>query len=290
MSEKKEQKKGSIAIPFLMTVLVALVLVGGTAFFLLEKLQDSDEAPKPSGGFTQEFKPGDEYNSTLLGVFDNGTKDTDLVFVLVRTIPGELKIVSMIVPTTMQISLDGVQSSLALLYRSGGIETVKKTVEQQFGIKVDKYARFDAAAMEKLHSIMGGVTVYVPDGLPDMAAGKVGLNAEQMTKLMTYPDYSNGERYRTSFNSTVISTMLNYGMKNRLVTRLDISFNGIIDLVVSDITALDYEKNRESIVYLLENRVDPVQIRIVPGEWSESNFNMSADAGEQIRDWFEVKS
>lgn len=291
MSAKKGPKKGSIAIPFLMTVLVTLVLVGGTAFFFLHLLTGDKDKESSYTDFTSEFKPGPEYNRTLLAVLENGDLDTDVVFVLIRSIPQNLKLVTMVVPTSVQIPVDSTAISLVSIYRAEGIEKTCRVLETQLGITIDKYAKLDYSAMERIHNILGGVTVTVPEGIPDMAAGKVGLNARQMISLLTYPDFAGGERYRTSFANTLISTMLNYGLRDFLVSRMDISFEGLVDLLSTNITALDYQNDKKAFIYLLENRTEGVQIRILPGEWlDDDTFALASNTAERIREWFEISA
>lgn len=288
MSAKKGPKKGSIAIPFLMTVLVSLVLLGGTAFFFLKMLTDEDRDEISTPSFTAEFRPGDEHSSTLMAVVDVGSLDTDLVFVLIRSIPKDLKMVTMVVPTTSQIAVDSTSISLASIYRAEGIEKTQSVIESQFGITIDKYAKLDAAALERIHNILGGVTVNVPQGIPDMVSGRMGLNAAQMIKLLTYPDFAGGEHYRTSFASTLASTMLNYGFRSTLVSRLDFSFESLIDLLATNITYADYERDKNALIYMLENRIENVQIRVIPGEWIDGEFHINSSAEEIVGVWFEV--
>ena len=288
MTTKKEQNRGSIAIPFLMTMLVTLVLLGGAAFFFLDKLLDEDNNSSTSGNFSPVYKPDADSSRTLLAVFDNGSLETDLDFVIIGTMPSELKIISMMVPVTTTVTLDGETTSLAAVYRSGGITALRDSIESVFGIEIDKHARLDALALERVHSILGGVTANVPQGIADMPSGKTGLNAEQFIMLLTYPNYSAGERYRTTFASSTFSTMLNYGLRESLVSRLDMSFDSLIDLISTDITALDYRNDKSAFAYLLENRINDVQIRIIPGAWNENAFTPSDTASEQIKTWFEV--
>lgn len=281
-------KKGAVAIPFLITFLVSLVLFGATAWYMYRITVD-DDAPTEAAS-TSDTRIGitAEANHAILFAYDNGMNDTDLAFVVVYCLPVDERTLSIpISPKTMCTTDMGTQS-LAQVYRSAGIGAVANAISTQIGVEVSRYMLLDSYGLEKLHSIMGGVTVYVPGEYTELSSGDKSVNSEQLSDLITYPFYSGGEDFRTKFIGIAAQNMINTGFGESLSARLKTSYETLSAVCETNITATDYANYQEAAEHLVANGRGTCVLVIPSGTWTGESFTIDESFGQTLKDmWIE---
>lgn len=270
-----KKKIGSIAVPYLVTIFIGILIVGGGTFFLLHYLGiiDGDtQLPEPPKSQITTTTYAD--NHTILLVLDEPEQRCDLTFMLMRSIPKDKKIIFLGIPTNTIALIDGNQESITESYRKGGASSVVNFTEQVFGIKVDRYMKFDSPSLVKVCDILGGVTYPVSAEIAGFNAdGKNQyLNAEQIDTLLTYAAYPDGEYERACSASSIIASMVNQANGMRLSDNLDNSFNTIVNMVDTNITAIDYKNHKTAIKNMLERGTSIANFFIMDGEVAYGEF------------------
>lgn len=294
---KKKKKSGSIAIPFLLTFLISLIIIGGIAMVIYDKI-DSDS----SSLLTMTNEGGslsDSDSHTVLFILDlsksvssaddeeddeenedssdesSDEEDSDdeetydweeddkkedkktaeskqYTFMLMRSMPVHKQIVFIGLPENM---LAGERNeTLTDIYKSGGGAELKSAVEFSFEVPVDRYMAFDSKAFQKLCNIMGGVNFAVPGNIEGIKKtdGLQYLSPDQIEKVISHGEFAGGEIQRISTAASLITAMTNQTSGARISDNLDNSFEAIVNVADTDISALDYQQKKYAVKFLMK--------------------------------------
>ncbi|MBQ7131894.1 MAG: LCP family protein [Oscillospiraceae bacterium] len=276
-------KKGAVAIPFLITFLVSLVLFGATAWYMYRITVDDDE---PAAASTSEVTVGitEEMNHAILFAYENGTNDTDLAFAVVYCMPYKEATLSIPISPKTVCTTDSGTQTVAQIYRVSGAGAVANAVSGELGVEVSRYMKLDAYGLEKLHSIMGGVTVSVPSEYTELSTGMKSVNSEQLSDLMTYPFYSGGEDFRTKFIGMAVQNMINTGFGESLSARLKTSYETMSAVCETNITATDYANYQEAAEHLVAKGQAGCILVVPSGSWSGETYTIDASFRDVLKE------
>ncbi len=284
-----KKKAGSIAVPYLVTIFIGIIIVGGGTFFLLRYLGILDgekKLPEPTPRQITTTSYAD--NHTILFILDEPEKKKcSTTFMLMRSVPKDKKIVFLGLPTNTIAVIDGTQQSLDASYQSGGASAAVNFTEHLFGITVDRYMKFDSSAFIKLCDILGGVSYPVSADIAGFNGdgSEQYLNAEQIDKLVTYSMFKDGETERAYTVSSVISAMVNQASGMRIADNFDNTFNTIVNMTDTNITAVDYKTHKTAIKNMFERGNSISKFFIMDGSAAYDDF-IPSDAF--IRDFVET--
>lgn len=286
--EKQKQKIGSTAIPFLLTVLISLIIIGGAALFIFNKLDKDKNSSEPDSiDKIEYYTPTAEDSSNLLLILDTKDGASPITFMVLRIDPEMKRYVCIPIASTSVIDYGGEIMSLTEHYKNGGVIGTKNSLESLLGITIDRYIKMDGGGFQKFCDILGGVQIYVPSDIKDMESGEQYLAAAQIQKLVTYREYKNGEQQRMIMVGTIVSSMLNQANGERIAAGLDNSFTTIINMVESDISLIDYSEKSEALKYLLKNSNDPAEFRNPIGKEAEGGyFELDKSIKDDVEYWF----
>ena len=289
----KKKKSGRIAVPFLVTVFLGLLIVGGGAYGIYKYfgLGNEQELKEPSPRVVATTSYEDSH--TVLLVLDEPDLKCSSTFVLMRSIPKDKKLMFLGLPTNMITVIDGVQRSLSGSYKAGGVSAAKEFIEIIFGITIDRYMKFDGAALRKACDMIGGVNYPVKVQMSGFNSdgSEQYLSGEQIEKFITYSMFDEGEVQRAYIASSVISDMINQADGKRLADGLDNSFNTIINMVDSDITAVDYKKRKTAIKNMLSRSESISRFLTMDGNNADADFIPSEGFIKNIvEEYFAVKT
>ncbi|MDE6780166.1 MAG: LCP family protein [Ruminococcus sp.] len=280
-----KKKSGGIAIPFLVTIFLGLLIIGGGAFWIYNYLGLNKSAtltePTPRAAATVSV----EDNHTILLILDEPEQKCSSTFVLMRSKPIEKRVIFIGIPTNTISIIDGQQEHIQNSYDRGGAQGAVNFVNQTFGITVDRYIRFDSASFRKVCDVLGGATYFVE---PDIAGfkkegGEEYLNSRQIETLITYPMFNGREVQRAYTASSLLAAMLNQTDGKRVADNFRTSFDSIINMVTTDITAVDYKNRQYAIRNMLEYGTSIANFIILDGESSNDDFIPSESFLESIR-------
>ena len=271
----KKPKAGSIAVPYLITIFIGILVIGGGTFIFLKQLgviggtKELSE-PTPRQVTTSSY----EDNHTILFILDEPDKKCSSTFILMRSIPKDKRVALVGLPTNTIAVINDQQQSLKAAYEQGGASDAVSFTEQLFGITVDRYMVFNSSSFVKLCDILGGVTYPVSEEVVGFNADGSGqyLNAEQIDKLVTYSMFSGGETQRAYTACSVISDMINQADGARIADSFDTSFNTIVNLTDTNITAVDYKKHKVAIKTMIERGTSISSFFIMDGTEAYDDF------------------
>ena len=280
-----KKKSGSIAVPFLVTIFFGLIIIGGGVYCIYQyfgfgKADPLDEpTPRSAVSVTAED------NHTILLILDEPEQKCSSTFVLMRSKPMEKRVIFIGIPTNTISVIDGQQEHIKSVYDRNGAQAAVKFVNQAFGITVDRYIKFSPEAFRKTCDVLGGVTYFVE---PDIAGfrksgGEEYLNSKQIETLITYPMFNGREVQRAYTASSLLSSMLNQTDGKRVSDSFRASFDNIINMVSTDITAVDYKNRQYAIRNMLENGSSIANFIIIDGDSSNEDFIPSETFIEDMR-------
>ena len=271
---KKKKKTGSIAVPFLITIFVGLLVIGGGAYAIYKYFgfNQSPNLEEPTPRAVQTISAED--NHTVLMILDEPDLKCSSTFVIMRSKPKEKKLVFIGIPTNTICVINGQQQRIDDVYERNGSAGAVDFTQQLFGIEIDRYIQFNSASFRKLCDILGGVTYTVE---PDIAGFKSDgspqfLNSTQIETLVTYPLFSEKEIQRAYIASSIAADMVNQTDGKRISDNFKNSFDTIINMVSTDITSVDYKNRQYAIRTMLENGTSIASFLRMNGETANDDF------------------
>ena len=210
----------TIVLALLCAVIVCVIIVENN-FFLnslnSENANDSEGfkfSQKQRKNFEAPFSPRRQ-NILLLGVDSNGTGSdiwegtrSDTIMV-VNIDPRTRSINAISIPRDSKVYLPdnkGIQK-INSAHAIGGINLVKKTLKETFGIKIDRYIIVHDEAVEKIVDVLGGIPIYVEKPMRyhdyagklhiDLNKGNTVLNGKQAVGYLRYRKDGLGDIGRT---------------------------------------------------------------------------------------------
>lgn len=281
-----KRKKGSIAIPFLLTFFIALLAVGAVGVFFYNYIEKSKqvELSEPTGSTVGIARYEDTH--TILFILDTPEKKCKSTFMLLRSIPKEKKVLCVGIPSNSIQMIDEKQYSIGEYYDIGGGSYAADFTGQLFDIDTPKYVIFDEEAFCKLSDIMGGVSYAVSvdiQGFEDTTKEQF-LNGKQIVTLLTYSLFKDGEKQRSTIVGSLMSSMINQSDGERLADSLDRNFNTLIDMVNTNITAVDYKERKDAIKFMLNYGTTISRFRMITGTNTGDYFLMDESFPKEIKE------
>ncbi|MBE6875120.1 MAG: LytR family transcriptional regulator [Ruminococcus sp.] len=281
-----KQKKGHVAIPFLLAFLLGIVGIGGIAMYLYNQLGAKEDIRSiPSS----VVKPTEADNMTLMFVLDEASDASPLTFMAVRVLPAEKKMILVAFPSNMLAIVDGRQDTLSSFYKTNGIQGAINAIQNEAGIYPDKYIILNSESFQKICNIFAGVNYQIPLGTQGFADSEEAqyLGPAQIEKLITNPFFKNGESERSAVVSDVISEMINQTDYDRIVASMDSNFRTLINMMNTDISSIDYSNEKSALKYMYTYGSRLCTFRLATGSTSDDGiFVLDSDFEESISEYF----
>lgn len=281
-------KKGiKIAVTYVITILLTLLIIGGICYLLLERMlnpQRKEVTPDPDQISDEvSYVPTAENNKTALFILDSEKRMSGCCFMVVRMIATEQRIVFMPVPADTCARLDGGENSVYEYYRMSGSRKAVSAVENALGIEIDYYLKLNKDSFKDMASIFGGTDYNVPYNLiysnPDTGEetiyreGESYMDGDAIRKLITYPLYDGGEEYRAKVMGVVITDLINKNVSENFSSHMDEYFSMVINSSVeTDFTAYDYAEQSEAMKYVSESNEYISRFVNVSGTYNENSL------------------
>ncbi|MBQ7980420.1 MAG: LCP family protein [Oscillospiraceae bacterium] len=281
-------KGAKIALTYLITIILTLVIIGGIGYWVLEQVMAPEEEEQPAIQLEQmmtadDYVPVFEDNKTTLIIFDSEKRMSGCSFMLARMIAEERYITILPLPSDTYAKVGSTEDSLYEFYRLGGITDAVEAVESAAGVEIDYYLKLNNDSFGVIVDIFGGVDFNVPYNLeysnPDTGEetifreGENYLDSRDMRKIITYPLYNSGEEYRAKMTGVAVSDLLNRNIAAGFSNYVDDYFSTIVNSSVeTNFTAYDYEEQSDVIKYVVESDANVCQLLTVTGAYNENSL------------------
>ncbi|MEG0615238.1 MAG: LCP family protein, partial [Oscillospiraceae bacterium] len=160
-----KKRKSAFAIYFT-TILITLVLAGSTALFVYVKVTNMPKNPATTSTTTDElgkYLPEVEQNQTILFILNGGETKTDTVFMLVRFLATEDKLILTPISGKTFAQINTKKSTVFDFYSKGGYLQAVDAVASATNVPVDKYVNFNKETFNTFIGVFGGVRFKVPE-------------------------------------------------------------------------------------------------------------------------------
>lgn len=281
-------KGAKIALTYVITILLTLLIIGGLGLWLLDEIMSPKEEEKTTIDLEQmmtvdDYVPVEENNKTTLIIFDSEKRMTGCSFMLVRMIASERYMTIMPIPSDTYANVGGTEDSLYEFYRLGGIPDAVDAVEAVTSVEIDYYLKLNNESFGVIVDIFGGVDFHVPYNLEYSNSntgeetifreGENYLDSRDLRKIITYPLYNSGEEYRAKMTGVAVSDLLNRNVAPGFSNYVDDYFSTIINSTVeTNFTAYDYETQSDAIKYVVESDEKVCQLLTVTGAYNENSL------------------
>ncbi len=290
-------KRAKIAATYFVTIILTIVLLGGTAYFIITRYvfgekktnNDLDKLLTADTQVTDDYKPAFENNMTTLIILDAEKRESGSCFMLLRFLATEQGALVMPIQSDCEVNGASGKTTLYELFRTGGTTKAITAIEEITGIEIDRYMKFDKNSFTNALDIFGGVNYKIPYQLiydnketgemTVIQEGEQFLDATLIRRTLTYPLYKNGESYRATVLAMLSADLFNQNLGTGMSDRLDSCFSTVINSgVETNITSYDYEDNKKALAYVLDATEDTVGIVLPIGGYNEDGrYVMNAD-------------
>ena len=282
----------TVVIALLCAVIVCVILVENNLF---SKMTGS--TPEDAAGvfkFTREDKKSFEVpfsprrqNILLLGVDSNG-QGTDVwegtrsdTILIVNIDPKTHSIKAISIPRDSKVYLPdgkGIQK-INSAHALGGVNLVKKTLKETFGIKIDKYILIHDEAVEKIVDALGGIPIYVEKRMLyhdyagklhiDLEKGNTILNGRQAVGYLRYRKDGLGDIGRTQRQQWFMKSLFEKLHSPQIITKIPEVLNVANTYIKTDMSF--YELSQYATMARSIDR-NKIEIATLPGAPNQRGY------------------
>lgn len=282
-----KKKSGSIAVPFLATIFIGLLILGGAVFFIYQRYFKKDDTPPAPKARDVKVVSYEDNHSVLL-ILEEPEQKCSETFVLMRSIPKDRRILFLGLPSNTIAVVDDQQQSLKGAYERGGGASAASFISSIMDIDIDKYMVFDSDSFKITCDKLGCASYPVDVEMAGLKSDGTlqSLTSEQMETFITYSLFSGGEAERAFRAAHMLSYMVNGSDGMYISDSADSIFNEVINMVDSNITSVDYKNYKEAIKLLFSQKKqygDNIAVAIqLDGTTADSDFMPSTNLIEQV--------
>ena len=282
----------TIVLAVLCAVIVCVTIVENS--FILNKI--TPEQADASGGFFKftrkksnfqtPFSPR-RHNILILGVDSNG-EGTDMwqgtrsdTIMVVNIDPKSHTVKAISIPRDSKVFLPdnkGVQK-INSAHAIGGVNLVKKTLKETFGIKIDKYIIIHDEAVEKVVDALGGIPIYVEKPMKyhdwaghlhiDLNKGETVLNGKQAVGYLRYRKDGLGDIGRTQRQQWFIKSLFQKLHSPQVITKIPEVLNVFHTYVKTDMSFYELSQYAAFARSVDENKME---IATLPGAPNQKGY------------------
>lgn len=255
---KRRISTGSIAIPFLITILISMVILGGFGYYIYHRLTDDNHEIADMPGAVTSISENDIFQ--IFMVLQPDHPDRKPAAMLFRFDPLRKEEYCIGIPMTLQVEHNDQKMTLQQCIENYGVSFARDAVEIALDQEIDRYIAMDSAGFQRVVTIFGNVSCVVTihdDGLDPSDVSQM-LDHSQLEVLLTSNQYYS-ETERCTVIGQAISQLINQANAKRILLSLDGSFSAVVNATSNDLTALDFTSHRHALAYVLEHVTAPAK-------------------------------
>ncbi len=294
--EEKEESSNFVKLVFtiimavLCAVIVCVILVENNLF-----LNSIDEANPEDmhgvfkyshaskKGFDVPFSPRRQ-NILLLGVDSNGN-GTDIwegtrsdTIIVINVDPKTHSVNAITIPRDSKVYLPdnkGIQK-INSAHALGGINLVKKTLKETFGIKIDRYIIVHDLAVEKIVDALGGIPIYVEKRMYyndnsaklhiDLQKGNTVLNGKQAVGYLRYRKDGLGDIGRTQRQQWFMKSLFERLHSPQVITKIPEVLNVMNNYIKTDMSFYELSQYAAMARSIDESKIETATLPGAPNQ------------------------
>lgn len=257
-ARKHKYAVGTTAIPFLITILISMLVLGSVGYYFYHKLTYKEVELKPMQGTTTSIS--DEDINEILFVLEPTTENRQPAVMLMQFDPVRKNEYCLGIPLTLLVDHEGKSMTVRQCLSDHGLNALKNALSKTLDQPINRYIRMDTEGFSKVMSLIGNVNYVVPirdDNIRPESTSQV-LDAAQFETLLTSRKYSS-EQERAAVIGLSVAALLNQCDGKRISTNLDGYFRAVINAVSTDVTTMDFSAHRHAISYMFEHTSAPAK-------------------------------
>ena len=275
----------AFALSFFLLAIMGLIVV-----FLL------NPAPEESSSFEQTsadtfYLPREEDNISVLLSGYAEKEEGAVFFALARLdmLSGGIPVV-LFPPQTILDEQTG-YATLAQAYAQGGAPAAAKAIAETYSIPVDRYADIDSQSLIDAVNRVGvaeytltqDLSYHADDIFISLSAGRQLIDGQKFWDILRYPDYDGGVVQQCQEGAQLIAAYLNGRLSTVLGDNAQALVSGLLDLVDTNLSYVDYESRQPALQFLSKLEGDPAQAYPLTGAWNKAGaFVPDAAARRQL--------
>ena len=297
--EEREESSNLVKLIFtvitavLSAVIVCVILVENNMFLNSIGTNNSNDSVgvfkfsrEQKKNFEAPFSPRRQ-NILILGVDSNG-QDTDMwqgtrsdTILIVNIDPKTHTIKAISIPRDSKVYLPdnkGVQK-INSAHALGGVNLVKKTLKETFGIKIDKYVLIHDEAVEKIVDALGGIPIYVEKRMLyhdyagklhiDLEKGNTVLNGKQAVGYLRYRKDGLGDIGRTHRQQWFMKSLFDRLHSPQVITKIPEVLNVANTYIKTDMSFYELSQYAAMARSIDKNKVE---IATLPGAPNQRGY------------------
>lgn len=295
---RAEREKSSSLVKLVFTIVAAILCAVIVCVILAENtfISDTGTADDTSGIFKfsrkhhnvleTPFAPRRQ-NILLLGVDSNGagtdkwagTRSDTIMVVNIDPRTHTVKVIS--IPRDSKVYLPdnkGVQK-INSAHALGGVNLLKKTLKETFGIKIDKYIIVHDEAVEETVDALGGIPIYVEKPMKyhdwaghlhiDLDKGEHTLNGKQAVGYLRYRKDGLGDIGRTQRQQWFMKSLFEKLHSPQIITKIPEVLNIANKNIKTDMSFYELSQYA-SMARKIDN--DKIEIATLPGAPNQKGY------------------
>ena len=297
---REEREESSNLVKLVMTlitailcaVIVCVILVENNLFLKMATTAKEDTvgvfkySRTQKNNFEVPFSPKRQ-NILILGVDSNG-QGTDMwqgtrsdTILVVNIDPKTHSIKAISIPRDSKVYLPdnkGVQK-INSAHALGGVNLVKKTLKETFGIKIDKYILIHDEAVEKIVDALGGVPIYVEKRMLyhdyagklhiDLQKGETVLNGKQAIGYLRYRKDGLGDIGRTHRQQWFMKSLFERFHSPQIITKIPEVLNAANTYIKTDMSFYELSQYAAMARSVDKNKIE---IATLPGAPNQRGY------------------
>ncbi|MBE7704165.1 MAG: LytR family transcriptional regulator [Cyanobacteria bacterium SIG28] len=297
---REERKESSNVVKFIFTiitailcaVIVCIILIENNVF--LKKINSTSEdisgvfkySRTEKNGFEVPFSPRRQ-NILVLGVDSNG-QGTDMwagtrsdTILVVNIDPKTHSIKAISIPRDSKVYLpdnNGIQK-INSAHAIGGVNLVKKTLKETFGIKIDNYIIIHDEAVEKIVDALGGIPIYVEKKMLyhdytaklhiNLEKGDTILNGKQAVGYLRYRKDGLGDIGRTQRQQWFMKSLFDRLHSPQVITKMPEVLNVAKNYIKTDLSFYELSQYAAMLRGMDKNKIE---IATLPGAPNQKGY------------------
>ena len=300
-SIREERKESSNVVKLVFTIVTAILCAIIVCVILVENLalikkfspQTAEDmsgifkfSRKQANGFEVPFSPRRQ-NILVLGIDSNGngsdmwegTRSDTIMVVNIDPKTHTIKAIS--IPRDSKVYLPdnkGVQK-INSAHALGGINLVKKTIKETFGIRIDKYVIIHDEAVEKIVDALGGLPIYVEKKMLyhdytaklhiDLEKGYTTLNGKQAVGYLRYRKDGLGDIGRTHRQQWFMKSLFEKLHSPQIITKIPEVLNVANNYIKTDMNYYELSQYAGMLRGIDKNKIE---IATLPGAPNQKGY------------------